>query len=181
MDIQWIFKTAKEHILEQGEHVPTLFVEFKGLTEMVIAPLLVYGGGPQTTLDKQKMFFTIGRSLGKEYLGIDVSIVAFVSEAWVSTVKKGESSKYNAPSQDPNRKEMLLVNVLDASKPPHLTQSLYRAEMLRDGSGQLVDLLADSKPLEGGYSKLLTAFLAGACSTKLSDKEFDALLAKYTH
>ncbi len=179
MNIDAIFKLAKETILEDGEHIPMLYVEFAELNELVIAPIIGFGAENQTTFDKQKLLFSIGRALSKEYLGLKVSCVAFVCEAWTSFVKHGDQFKYERPSEDPNRKEMLLVSTLDASSPPNLKQQAYRAEMLRDGSGELVDLLSKSTPLEVGHNRLLTAFLAGSLSTQLTDDEFTALLRKY--
>lgn len=178
MDIQKIYKLAKEAILEHGEHLPTLYVEFQGISELVIAPIIGFGSESGTTLDKQKLLFSIGRRLGQEYLGVKVSTVAFVCEAWTSSIPKGESYKYDRPSDDPNRKEVLIVSTLDASAPPNLKQSASLAEMLRDGKGNLVDLLADSKPLEVNFNKMLISFLAGTISADMSDSELTELMMK---
>ena len=174
MKIETIVQMAKEQLLEHKEHAPTFYIETAENVDVLVLDSL-----PETTFAKQKLFFSIARRTAKEHKEqLPVQQIVFVCEAWMSTHKVGESWKYASPSQDPNRTEMLTIQVLDCM--PDLRASLYRVEMLRDGSGDLVDLLTMREELECVKNRLLESFLAGYVSANLSDEEFFSLLTKYS-
>lgn len=175
MDIKEVTQDAKDYILEHGEHHPTMYVEF----EEKELNLMVFADFPyETTFEKQKALFSVGAKLGQESPGKEIRQIIFVIEAWTSTWKKdGEPYPYERPSEDPNRKEVLMVQVMEPNKQTReLKQSVHIIEMLRDGSGELVDLLPRTEQLEVNYNKMLTAFLAGFESSKLPDKELAKMI-----
>lgn len=175
MNIADIFQAAKDHILANGEHHPMLYAELAtgGVVMMVFADFPY-----ETTVDKQKALFGLARKMGKEYPGDELRQVCFVVEAWMSYQEPGQPRKYAAPSEDPARKEMITASVLDIDGNKAVKQSLYAAEMLRDGSGALVDLLPHC-PIGEVTNKLLIAFLVGFASAQMSDGEFAGLVARY--
>lgn len=176
MDIAEIVQDAKEHILKEGEHRPMLYVEF----EEKELNLVAFADFPyETTLDKSKAFFMIGMKLGQEHQGREIRQIIFIVEAWSSSYAVGEEPEYS-PRDDPNRKEVLLINILDANKSTgSLQASAHIVEMLRDGSGELVDLLhRRSEEMKNVRSPLLTSLLAGFESTKLSPRELNRIVKK---
>lgn len=173
MNIDTIFQQAKEDMMRDGEHRPVLWVE---LAEGGINPVVFADFPFETTVQKQKALFDVARKLGCEHRHDELRQVVMVMEAWTAEYKPGEQRKYRFPSEDPNRKEHLVATVLDIPAPKKIEQSMYAAEIIRSGGG--IDLLPHGK-FEGKVtSQLLTAFLAGFYSAKLSDEEFGAILAK---
>lgn len=178
MKTQDIFQQAKEQLLAEGEHLPTLFVAFQEDDTMRMS---VFADFPYaTTLERQKALFALGRKQGEEAREKTVKQVAFIIEAWAATYRVGEPRRH-APSEDPNRREVLILQTLTVMPTPNgkstIQQTLQTAELLRDGNGTLIDLLPSEKILdaEGG---LLVAFLAGFESAKLSDDAFAAIVRK---
>jgi hypothetical protein len=171
MNISDILSMAKESIMKNGEHAPMLYVEGKqgDVTMAYFADL------PATTLERQIMLFGLGREHGITHPDNPVQEVYFISEAWVSTAMHKGKPKYNAPSEDPNKKEMLIVLHLDGST---AKTTMHRFEMQRDGSGALMDLLTIPDDLGDIHDKLLPSFLAGTLSAKMSDRELGEMLAK---
>lgn len=169
MDIAAIVEMAKEGMLKNGSHTPTLIAE--GQTGK--AAIYFLGYLPETTFEKQKMLFGIGREHGIGHPGNIPTQCYFVSEAWVSIQKEGEERKYRSPSEDPNRKEMLIILHLNTEAG---TCNLHRAEILR--AGTVVDVLPRDT-LSDVTDRLLPCFLAGVLSTKMSDEELAAMIAEY--
>lgn len=172
MDITQIIADAKEHLLEQGEHIPTLFAEF---TDKHVA-CLIFADLPEVGLERQKKFFLLGRKIGLEYKKQAVLTLYFISEAWGATYRCGERRERVRIADDPNRRELLTIQVLDVSTGT-IMQELYTAQMLRY-EGKFLDLAPHIGPTEC-ESHLLFAFLTGVSSAKLSDRELGKLIEKY--
>jgi hypothetical protein len=169
MDITEVIQMAKDHLLEHGEHHPELWIEFKD-KELT---LMVFANFPyKTTAEKNQALFATGRQLGLESKDKEITQVLFIIETWVSKLKPGEQRTFDQPRNDPNRSEALIIMVLDADlEAKSLKQSMHIVEMLRDGEGNLVDLLHRSEQLQEVRGSLLYAFLAGFLSTKFSDEQ----------
>jgi hypothetical protein len=179
MDITGILKTSKEMLLEHKSMNPTLFVETKDKRGKVENLLIVMTFLGDNTLEKMKQFFLVGRKVGTSHPGRELTSVCFVVEAWISTYTDEEAARHApAPSEDPHRKEVLAVSSL-AIADKTVEQSMQYVEMLRDGSGELVDLLQNSDQIEVGHNNILMAFLAGYTSARLPDREMAKLIAKY--
>ncbi len=178
MNISAIVQHAKESLLVHGSHWPTLLVESD--TASTIFILDGFGQPNGTTLDKQKYLFRVGVQFGADHKGSEVKQVCLITEAWASTVKHGEQP-ISAPSLDPNRREMLMIVVLDVMPTPggksHLKQAVHVYEMLRAGTS--LDLLAQNKEAEEIESMMLPSFVAGWASTKLSEGQLQDIVARF--
>jgi hypothetical protein len=177
VDINKIVKTVKKTILEQGGHHPTIIVEFEDEQDAIV----LFDDMPTDGHKRHMMFFTSGRKVGAE-IKLEVRDLCFVSEAWLSRATEGGQPKYDRPSLDPNKKEAIIISriqIMPGPDKPQMLQSLTSYEMLRDGSGELVDLLkyAEFKDRDVNNS-LLTYFLSGIASAEYSDEQLMDMLAQ---
>jgi hypothetical protein len=177
MDIVEIFEDTKKRLLEDGEHRPLLIVECK--SKNYLLPILHMG---DSTFEKEKMLFLMGRALAttQKESAETVRTVYMITEAWMSKQRAGAAFRRTPPprpSRDPQRIEAILVIMLSTAE-KQLHQECYVAEMLRDGSGKLQDLLPYGR-MDGVESMMLPAFLAGVASSTWSDKEFARVLRRY--
>lgn len=177
MDINKIVKTVKKTILEQGGHHPTIIVEFEDEQDAVV----LFDDMPTDGHKKHMMFFTAGRKVGTE-IKLEVRDLCLISEAWLSKAMEGGQPKYDRPSLDPNKKEAIIISriqVMPGPDKPQLVSSLYSYEMLRDGSGELMDLLKYGEFKDGDVTNpLLSYFLSGIASAGYSDQQLMDMLAE---
>lgn len=173
MDITQIIQHAKDTILAHGEHTPALYVlrtDARGDSDHI--PLAHFSDSD--SLERRKYLFTVGMGYGQAHPHSEVCQVVFICEMWLS------SNPGVMPSADPQRTEILSVQVLDADKSRRsLKQSLYAIEMLRSGDGTLVDLLPHSQPIEDGRNYLPEAFLAGFLAGQMPEGELAKLVERY--
>jgi hypothetical protein len=144
-----ILKVAKESALRFGRVEPMLFVDG---TKSKVYLNLPFG----ETLDARVAIMTeVGITLAKSNRIGDVERVIFVSEAWASPSR----AQYTWPSQDPDRMEVLLFNLLDAKTN---TQVLEMYACIRNKRQDIIDLKLVPQP-DGGTvgGTLLPSFLAG--------------------
>lgn len=167
-----LFNMAKETILEQGQHIPVLVLVWKD--DMAVA---LFDGLPETTQEKQVLLFKTARKLTKKRTGKEIQAIHFVTEAWTSFCKVDEPRKYNAPSEDPDRKEVILVQTLTILD-KQIKQTIRRAEMLRSADGKILDLLPHDEEVEV-QSRLLPAALVGVVSVQFSDKELAGMMKRF--
>lgn len=133
--------------------------------------LIVFADFPyETTFEKQKALFAIGRKCALESPGDELRQVAFVTEAWLSC-----DQSYAFPSEDPNRKEAITLWTLDIDG-RSVAYHGYIAEIIRQG--EIIDLL-EYKKQEIQENRILYAFLAGFCSGKLTDRQLGELIEKH--
>jgi hypothetical protein len=90
----------------------------------------------------------------------DLEQVFMVSEAWMSQAA-ADQTPFVPPSQDPNRKEVLIVSNVQVKE---RETRMVIFEMIRDDAGELADLkefeaLRDERA--DAYSPLLDAFVRG--------------------
>ena len=173
MDITEITQQIKEQLLTDKEFRPQLYVEF-GDGQLA---LLYFANFPFETLSEQRVgLFDWGQKFGQEHREKEIKQLCFFIEAWGVCPKPGEQRKDVRPSLDPDRFEMLSVQIIDVIPPkgedakPSLRQTGRIIEILRSSAGG-IDLLPwkeettmDNSPVEG--------FLAGFYSVKLSKKEW---------
>lgn len=164
MDIQSLIDMAKKRLVEDGGHPPILYAENKdgGVSMFYFADL------PESTFEKQKACFALGREHGIDSPGNPIAHLYFVSEAWTS-----HNQEYAFPSDDPERKEALVINSMsgETAKMEGTT-----AEILRTGGAVTV---LPVKKLEEVHNALLFAFMAGVASAKMSDRELANMIEKY--
>ena len=156
-DLDEITNIAKENILKFGGHVPTIIV--KGSDGSSIAQ---FESLAETHEEKARMMFAAGADIARNNRIGELWQVFFVSEAWVSMA--GEDGTIDKPpSQDPNRKEVLIITTVELIEQPRTDLALF--EMIRNNEGELVELkeFAMVENAEGlrVESPLLKAFVAG--------------------
>lgn len=163
--LEEVTRLAKETAIQSGGHTPTIIAE--GASGSAIGQLKNL---PGTHQDRARSFYTAGHALAQSgEVGV-LKQVFLISEAWIS-IAAGDKALEMPPSQDPDRKEVLVVYSLRVEG--HRADAVF-LEMLRDAEGQLADL-KDFKP--GGEEEgrlenpLLDAFVDGfrvAMSQKLN-------------
>jgi hypothetical protein len=135
-------------VFKFGGFKPMLFVD--GTKRRIYMPL-PFG---QTTDDRAAIMTQVGIQLAKAGDIGDVERVIFVSEAWVSPAR----ASYIQPSQDPDRQEVLLFNLLDATTN---TEELEIYACVRNGRKDIIDLKLVPQPVGGTVGgRLLPSFMA---------------------
>ncbi len=150
-----IARVAKETILRDGKHIPALIIE--GTKKAVFRSIPVFPGTAQ-------FMHVVGRQEAKSGEVGDIRQVFFISEGWMSLPKDREISKI-IPSQDPNRKEVLVVSRL---KIQGQVKNIKLFELIRNDHGKLVDIqefLPSTKESERAYIPFLEAFCEGFQNT----------------
>jgi hypothetical protein len=158
---------AKEFMLKDGKHAPTLFVE-TDKPEMVIAGLADMPGTPDARLT---YFLALGRKFAADHPGERVREVAFIVMSWASKQEVGKPAPKVRPSQDPNRMELLLISHVTLNADDSVALDGQMVEILRDGKGKVRDLLQLPGNVEGGQSPMLILFILGFQNPQLSDRE----------
>jgi len=145
---------AKEVMLRDGRHVPTLIVQ--GRAERLILQLPDLPSLPEA---KHQLMFLAGVYVAQEFALGPLRQVFFISEAWLSLARNGQPLDVR-PSEDLERKEVLVIAAL---YPQTGQQELVLQEIIRHGQDQPVSLAAvrledaDIRP----DSPLLRAFVEG--------------------
>lgn len=153
-----VSRLAKESLLRQGSHPPTLVVDgFKN-------PIVIQMERLAPTFEGrlQQMFVT-GQALAHEGIAGRVRSVYFVTEAWLSQARKGSLPDV-PPSQDPQRKEVLIVSGLSGLIGHRQQVHLAIYEMVRNAQGalrELRDYNFPDDPKMVADTPLLEAFLDG--------------------
>ena len=155
MDMKDVAKMAKAIMLEHGSHYPMVLVE--GTQGGFCALLKEFPAEHEAkVLEMARDGLYFGQHQGR--IG-RLEQVFFISEGWMSLAGEGRMPEAR-PSEDPNRKEVLLVTALGVEK---LDLELVILEVGRDGEGKVVELREMGEGMEGARaeSDLLPAFVAG--------------------
>lgn len=153
-----VSRLTKEVLLRDGHHVPTLIVD--GTRNPIVIQVEVLA---PTFEGRMKQMFVTGQALAHEGTVGRVRSVYFVTEAWLSQAREGNLPDV-PPSQDPQRKEVLMVNGLDRLIGKSRRVYLAIFEMVRDEQGTLREIRNYSfpdKPADAADTPLLEAFLTG--------------------
>jgi len=153
-----VTRLAQEILLRDGHHVPTLIVD--GTRNPIVIQMEVLAPTFEGRL--QQMFIT-GQALAHEGTVGRPRSVYFITEAWLSQARDGILPSMR-PSQDPQRKEVLMVNGLDRLTGKSQRVRLAIFEMMRDEQGALREIRNFSfpdKPADAADTPLLEAFLTG--------------------
>jgi hypothetical protein len=152
---EYLIQKAKEITLQDGNHVPVLIVE--GSRGLAISQMRDVPDTHDERLDLMRSMGQAAAMSGK--LG-QLRQVFFISEGWMSEANGGKPPDLR-PSQDPNRKEVLIVSGLELKG----QQKYIRIfEMIRNPNQRVVDLSELSPPHDkGGMIEipLLDAFAQG--------------------
>ena len=148
-------RLAQETLLRDGHHASTLIID--GSTRPVIVQI---DGLAPTFEGRIQQMFVAGQALARDGGAGRLRSVYFVSEAWLSQAQEGKMPDV-PPSQDPQRKEVLIVDGVEA-KSRRARVAIY--EMARDGEGNLREIREIkflNETSASSDSPLLEAFLAG--------------------
>jgi hypothetical protein len=150
--IEEIISKAKEIMLRDGQHMPTLIMEASNL--LVASPLPSL---PVTHGEKVEFMRFVGQVAAKSGRFDQLQQVFMITEGWMS-----ESSENMRPSQDPNKKEVLIISAIQMKERKKQMEIL---EILRDDQEQVVGLEAYLPDKEKKDEKvdipLLDAFVQG--------------------
>jgi hypothetical protein len=154
LTIEEVAEIAKETVLRDGYHIPTVLVS--GSQQDVAIQIAEFA---DTSEERQRQMFYAGFTLAQEHVVGVPQQVFFISEGWAS-VGTANQPPMTPPSQDPNRKEVLVIahsNILTVE------DNVLTFEMLRDSEGKLVGLTQLHETTEGrqAESPLLRAFVVG--------------------
>ena len=153
-----VTRLAQESLLHNGSHPPTLIVDGSKNPIFIQMERLA----PTYEARLQQMYIT-GQALSHEGTAGRVRSVYFVTEAWLSQARDGVLPGMR-PSQDPQRKEVLIVSGLSGLIGHRQQVHLAIFEMLRDEQGalgEIRDYTFPDDPELVADTPLLEAFLTG--------------------
>ena len=101
-----IIANAKEVTLKDGHHVPILIVE--GSRNLIVSQ---FPEMPETHGERMELMRFIGQAAAKSSRVGKLEQVLFISEGWMSMAKEDKPPEMR-PSEDPNRKEVLIISGL---------------------------------------------------------------------
>jgi len=134
---EYLTQKAKEITLQDGNHVPVLIVE--GSRGLAISQMREV---PDTHGERLDLMRSLGQAAAMSGKFGQLRQVFFISEGWMSVASQ-EKPPNMRPSQDPNRKEVLIVSGLELKR----QQKYLRIfEMVRNPSQRVVDLAELSPP-----------------------------------
>jgi len=155
IDFEEIVSNAKDVILKDGKHAPILIID--GDRELLISQLYEL---PATHQQRVELMRFVGMTTAMSGKLRSLEQVFMVSEGWMSVARK-DSQSIIPPSQDPDRKEVLIVSGLQLEGN---RKHLRLFEILRYGDNNCVDLheLVPSSEKDGPVEvPLLDAFVHG--------------------
>jgi hypothetical protein len=154
--IQDVVQRAKEVLLKDGYHIPTVIAE--GDKQAIITQIDKLA---PTHNERTQQMFVLGFALARQADIGTLEQAFLITEAWMSVAREGTLPEV-MPSQDPERREILIIAqaVLD---PPKTGAIVF--EMKRDTEGNLIGVDEANQVLGGkpehSDSPLLTAFIIG--------------------
>ncbi len=147
---------ACELLLTLGSHVSTVLVEGSG--KLAIIQLR---GVPSTPEERAQHMFIAGFKLARQNEQLrEIEQLFHITEGWMTSVSADDTSAL-PPSEDPKRKEVLLVSQLNI---PQRQAGGRVFEMRRDSAGQLGEVVLldiDIDDQTEAFSPLLGAFAFG--------------------
>jgi hypothetical protein len=147
-------KLVSKAVLAQGHCVPHLFVFGSKSQAVAFIPEL-----PRTADERVKLLLMIGQKVAKDPRIGDLKEFYFVSESWLSSIKKGAKVK-SLPSKDPKRKEAVII--AGTTLIPKSKTRLAVFEMIKDKKGKLETLKPFTKGTKGqAEMPLIEAFVFG--------------------
>lgn len=172
MKIEEITEWAKEFLLKDGTHAPTLFVE-TDKPQLIIAELADMPATPNARLS---YFLELGHKLAADHPGERASEVAFIALSWTSKQLPGQPAPKHRPSQDPNRMELLVIShlTLNADLTTRLDGQLV--EIIRDNEGKVRDLYHLPATAEDGQSAMLLLFMVGFDYPEMSESDIKRIM-----
>ncbi len=151
IDLDDIVSTAKEVMLKLGRHVPTLTIETSKKILVGQIPDM-----PATHGERVELMRFLGQAAAKSGRVDQLHQVFMAHEGWLSL-----SSEEMRPSQDPNRKEVLIISAIQVKD---RKKHVRVFEILRNKDEKVIDLeefLPEASKDERTEAPLLDAFVQG--------------------
>jgi hypothetical protein len=146
---------AKEITIQDGHHVAVLIVE--GSRRLAVSHIQEM---PETHGERLQLMQLFGQAAAESGKFGRLEQIFFVSEGWMSVSVK-EKPPSARPSQDPDRREVLIISGLELKG---RSKQLKIFEMVRDQEERVVDLAELSPPTDASGTieiPLLDAFALG--------------------
>lgn len=167
MDIEAIAGQMKKMLLERGNIPQIIFVE----TNQKWCPVILTDMPMESTMLKQMYCYSAGRQVAETLGDESPKQLVFATEAWMSE----NTEKYQTPSEDPDRLEVLHLSILDL-KDREMKFSSKDFQILRYAGS--VDLAPLPYNVEMAYDKILISFLAGYVSHRVPDEEVNRIASE---
>ncbi len=155
VDLEDIVSTAKEVMFKLGKHVPTLTIETSKKVLVGQIPDM-----PATHGERMELMRFLGQAAAKSGRVDQLHQVFMVHEGWMSVSSEDKPAEMR-PSQDPNRKEVLIVSAIQIKE---RKKHIRVFEILRNKTEVVVDLeefLPEANKDEQTEVPLLEAFVQG--------------------
>lgn len=154
--IEEIISNAKEIMLRDGQHIPTLIVEgSKSLVGGQIPDL------PATHGERVALMRFLGQAAAKSGRVDGLQQIFLVTEGWMSVANEDKPAEMR-PSEDPEKKEVLIVSAIQVKE---RKKHLKVFEIRRDSTEQVVsveEFIPDIKKKDETVDvPLLDAFVQG--------------------
>lgn len=153
LTIKEIAVIAKENLLRDGSHIPTIIVQGSGGTVAVQVAALV-----ETPQGRRRQMYDAGVLLAQQNVVAVLWQIFYIAEGWMSQLEVGEMPAH-APSQDPKRKEILFVFHCDLTG-SQATNTMRMWEMIRNSERKLVNLM-EREQSGSAQGSLIDDFVAG--------------------
>jgi hypothetical protein len=153
--LEEIVSNAKEVMFKDGNHVPTVIMESS--TAIVIGQIPEF---PPTHGERLQLMNFLGMAAARSGRVDQLHQVFMISEGWLSESSKEDGPRL-APSEDPKRKEVLLVSAVQVME--H-TKQLKVLEITRDEDERVLSLdeFIPGEPKDISVdTPLLDAFIQG--------------------
>src|SRR5688572_18553196 len=154
--IEEIISNAKEIMLRDGKHVPVVIIEAD--TKLLAGQI---PDMPPTHGERVELMRFLGQAAGKSGRIDHLQQVFMVQEAWMSVATEDKPPELR-PSQDPNRKEVLVISAIEIKD---YKKHMRVFEILRDRQEQVVGfeefMPNEEKKDESIEVPLLDAFVHG--------------------
>ena len=151
-----IISYAKEIMLRDGKHVPVLIIEADNKLVAGQIPDM-----PATHGERVELLRFLGQAAAKSGRVNQLQQIFMVTEGWMSVASEDKPAEIR-PSQDPNRKEVLIISAIQMKESK---KQMKVFEILRDSTEQVVGLeefLPDEKKKDESVEiPLLDAFVQG--------------------
>lgn len=166
LTMEHLTQVAREFLLRTGQHDPMVIIDGDLRTQMVVIEDM-----PPTHDDRFRQMAEIGFTLGNEMDVGELRQMVLITEGWLSVPTEGRLPQV-PPSKDPERVEVLLINMLSVPERKH---HLMVLEMIRDEAGEIQEVRphASMKETEGmtAESPLVDALLLGYLTAKQRPKD----------
>src|SRR6266545_4184316 len=154
--LEEIISNAKEIMVREGNHIPTLILEASNSLVVGRIPDL-----PPTHGERVELMRFLGQAAAKSGRVDQLEQVFMVTEGWMSVANEDKPAEMR-PSQDPDRKEVLIVSAIHMRE---RKKQMKVFEILRESNKQVVGLeefLPDERKRDESVEvPLLDAFVQG--------------------